>query len=158
MGEATPIRSDALYGWWGKGVYWTDGAMLTCKAPEADGPLYQYGTNLGEKYTGLKGEPFDRYAEAECGRFLPHTDRPVYRVPSDGMCYAGGGADFDAVFDLEADPGCQRNLWAEAPARREACLQRMSQAMRDLSVPQEHFQRLGLPLHTDPKTPQGTPE
>lgn len=137
------IREDVLYGWWGKGFYWTDGKLLVCKAPERDGPLYQYGTQFGEKYVGLKAEPFDRYADAETGRFLPHTSRPVYRVPSDGLCYAAPAADFDAVFDLEADPHCQHNLWPDPVLRRDA-LERLTRAMRAAQVPAEHYLRLGL--------------
>jgi arylsulfatase A-like enzyme len=142
-GEESP-RRDVLYGWWGKAFHWTDGDLLLCKAPVADGPLYQYGTDLGEKYTGLAGDYFDRYAGAETGRFLPHTDRPVYRVPADGMSYTAPGSDRDALFDLTADPQCRENLYTADPPRRDACLARMVAAMRALQVPEEHFVRLGL--------------
>lgn len=144
LGDETPRRKDVLYGWWGKGFYWTDGRRLVCKAPIADGPLYQYGTNLGEKYIGLAGEYFDRYAGAETGVYMPHTKRPVYRVPADGYCYAGRGVDFDAVFDMKADPQCLRNRWDEEPALRDECLRHMCRAMEDIAVPEEHYVRLGL--------------
>lgn len=137
-------RSDVVYGWWGKGFYRTDGHTLVCKAPEKGGPLFQYGTNLGEKYVGLKGSYFDRYAGAETGRFMPHTDRPVYRVPSDGMAYSSVDADRNMLFDLDEDPDCMCDLWSSAPERRADALARLTAAMRELKVPREHFERLGL--------------
>lgn len=137
-------RAEVIYGWWGKGFYWTDGNTLVCKAPAHPGPLYQYGTNLGEKYVGLSGSYFDRYAGAEVGPFMPHTNRPVYRVPSNGMAYSAADADRDMFFDLDRDPDCGENLWNTAPERRNRALEKLRHAMRHLAVPDEHFQRLGL--------------
>ncbi len=142
--ERSSIRESVLYGWWGKGFYWTDGEFLLCKAPEQAGPLYQYGTNLGEKWVGLGGSYLDRYANAEIGSFMPHTERPVYRVPSDGMAYAAPDADFDALFDLKRDPDCLTNLYATLPELRQKYLGELKVAMHTLSVPHEHFMRLGL--------------
>lgn len=142
-GECLSIRNEVLYGWWGKGFYWTDGKRLLCKAPEHEGPLFQYGVNLGEKYVGLKPERFDRYANAEVGQFLPHTQRPVYRIPSDGLCYGARRVDFDAIFDLVSDPTCLKNLWEDTALRSEL-LPCLCQAMKELQVPHEHFERLGL--------------
>ncbi len=140
------VRDDVLYGWWGKGFYWTDGQYLLCKAPEHPGPLYQYGTDLGEKHVGLQGSYFDRYAGAETGRYLPHTDRPVYRVPSDGMAYSSVDADRDMLFDLEIDPDCTRNRYDDDEALRRRLLGRLTAAMKDIQIPDEHFRRLGLDL------------
>ena len=128
----------------GKGFYWTDGRRLLCKAPQTPGPLFQYGTDFGEKYVGLKKDYFDRYAGAEVGRYMPHTDRPVYRVPMDGMAYSSPKCDFDALFDLEQDPWCERNLFGEGDARLRDCCERLVGAMKAIEVPREHYQRLGL--------------
>jgi arylsulfatase A-like enzyme len=144
QGASPRVRSDVVYGWWGKGFYWTDGRHIVCKAPEKPGPLYQYGTSFGEKHVGLAPEYFDRYANAEVGRFMPHTDRPVYRVPSDGMAYANPRADEDALFDMETDPECLHNLSNDDRALRERCLKSLVKAMRAIAVPEEHFERLGL--------------
>jgi len=140
------IRDDVLYGWWGRGFYWTDGRYLLCKGPESDGPLYQYGTDFGEKWVGIKGHRFDRYNDGDCetGRFLPHTDRAVYRVPCDGLAYGNPRGDFDALFDLAADPQCRTNRYAKDRELRETCLDKLRDAMRELAVPEEHMQRLGL--------------
>lgn len=143
-GEGASGREDVLYGWWGKGFYWTDGRHLLCKAPEHPGPLYQYGTNLGEKYVGLQPGYFDRYAGATTGVYLPHTDRPVYRVPSDGTAYSTVGADRDMLFDLEIDPDCEDNLYETRPNLRDEKIGRLTAEMRRLQVPLEHFTRLGL--------------
>ncbi len=143
-GTGSFLREEVLYGWWGKGFYWTDGRYLLCKAPEKDGPLYQYGTNLGEKHIGLKNQYFDRYENAQMGKFLPHTDRPVYRVPSDGMAYSSKDADFDALFDMQLDPQCEHNLYFEDVEQREACTRRLIKYMHKIEVPHEHFERLGL--------------
>ncbi len=144
QGDVDGIRQEVLYGWWGKGFYWTDGKYLVCKAPEQPGPLYQYGTDFGEKWVGLRSESFDRYANAETGRFLSHTDRPVCRVPMDGMAYNNPHADFDALFDLQTDPQCQQNLCATQPELWRQCLQKLRAAMEELGVPVEHVERLGL--------------
>ena len=133
-----------LFGWWGKGFNWTDGTYLLCKAPENDGPLFQYGTDLGEKWVGLRGEYFDRYAGADTGKFMPHTEREVYRVPSDGMAYSGSGTEENALFDLDSDPDCRTNLFGSEPELRERCLARIMNEMTRLEVPEEHFVRLGL--------------
>lgn len=143
-GDSCTSRPDVLYGWWGKGFYWTDGRKLLCKAPEKPGPLYEYGTNLGEKWVGLAGEYFDRYANAEVGPFMPHTDRSVYRVPSNGMAYSSNDADSDALFDLEQDTGCMTNLYETDQNLRTVCVRRLVQVMKNLQVPEEHFERLGL--------------
>ena len=137
-------RHEVLYGWWGKGFYWTDGKFLLCKAPENPGPLYQYGVNLGEKYVGLAGAYFDRYAGAEAGRFLPHTDQIVFRIPSDGLAYSGRKADFDALFNLNDDPLCTQNIYSSRIDLRNQCVSALAHAMEKLQAPGEHYQRLGL--------------
>jgi arylsulfatase A-like enzyme len=143
-GESNTVRTDLLFGWWGKGFYWTDGHTLLCKAPEHPGPLYQYGTNLGEKWIGLNSTHFDRYTNAETGTFMPHTDQPVYRIPSDGKAYGSVEADFDALFDLDQDPECQTNLYAANQTLRNESLQNLIRTMKEHQVPAEHFERLGL--------------
>jgi arylsulfatase A-like enzyme len=149
-GETHTPRLDVLYGWWGKGLYWTDGHMLLCKAPEATGPLYQYGTNLGEKWVGLRGDYFDRYQgcadydKVRVGPYMPHSNRPVYRVPYDGMAYSSKDADFDALFDLDQDADCRTNLYNSDPRLREQSIARLMAAMRSIGVPKEHYVRLGL--------------
>ena len=152
-GEDFAGHDDILYGWWGKGFYWTDGHTLLCKAPESIGPLFQYGTNLGEKWVGLQNGYFDRYdgtgGSIEVGAFMPHTDRPVYRVPYDGMAYSSPTADFDALFDLDADPLCERNLYDSHAELRDGCLGQLVARMNSLQVPTEHYQRLGLEAISD---------
>jgi arylsulfatase A-like enzyme len=138
-------REDLIYGWWGREVYWTDGKYLFCKAPENRGPLYQYGTNLGEKCVGLSGKRFDRYAECEVGVFLPHTTRPVYRVRSDGLAYgAEPPENADLLFDLATDPECRNNVIESGPSIEAVCKNRLSKLMNQMEVPQEQFERLGL--------------
>jgi hypothetical protein len=59
------------------------------------------------------------------------------------MCYGQANVEFDALFDLETDPDCMRNLRDE-PGAWDDCLPRLIEAMRRLEAPSEHFQRLGL--------------
>lgn len=143
-GEAGTARTDVIYGWWGKGFYWTDGQHLLCKAPEQPGPLYQYGSDLGEKFIGLTSQYFDRYADSETGAFMPHTERLVHRVPSDDMAYGNPAADHNALFDLKADPDCRTNLYDQNDTLRTACLNRLKTTMQAHQVPAEHHERLGL--------------
>ena len=142
--ETETVRTDVLFGWWGRGFYWTDGQHFLCKGPEQKGPLYQYGTDLGEKYVGLTSEYFDRYADAETGPFMPHTDRLVHRVPADGMAYGNPNGDHDQLFDLNADPTCKNNLFNKDESLRITCLARLKSAMEAHEVPKEHYERLGL--------------
>lgn len=142
-GQADSVRGAVMFGWWGRGFYATDGRWLVCKAPEAETPKFQYGTWLGEKHTGLRSEPFDRYAEATSGPFMPHIDLPVYRIPADGLAYASADADTDALFDLAEDPACARNQWDQLD-QRHAALAMLQAQMRWHAVPQEHYQRLNL--------------
>ncbi len=142
--ETQTIRTDVLFGWWGRGFYWTDGHHFLCKAPAQSGPLYQYGTDLGEKYVGLSPDYFDRYRDAETGPFMPHTDRPVYRVRSDGHAYGNPDGDHDQLFDLHADPDCENNLFATNESLRNTCLTRLKATMEVHQIPTEHYERLGL--------------
>ena len=75
---------------------------------------------------------------------MPHTDQPVYRVPSDGKSYGSVEADFDALFDLDQDPDCQTNLYHTNQTRRGESLQSLIHTMREHQVPEEQFERLGL--------------
>jgi len=139
--ERQSVREAAMFGWWGRGFYCTDGKMLMCKAAVADGPKFQYGTNLGDKWVGLGTKPFDRYAGAEMGRYLPHVDVPVYRVPMGKRVYGHKTADFDAVFDLVNDPPCTHNLW---DTHKTTAMEMLVAQMRLHQVPLEHNERLGL--------------
>jgi hypothetical protein len=60
------------------------------------------------------------------------------------MAYSAADADRDMFFDLDTDPDCRENLWNTAPDRRDRALEKLSQAMRRIDVPDEHFRRLGL--------------
>ena len=80
----------------------------------------------------------------EVGPYLPHTDRPVYRVPYDGLAYGSPDADYDLLYDLDRDPDCMANLYYRAPRLRKRCTERLVRAMECLQVPEEHFLRLGL--------------
>ncbi len=142
--ENSSIRKDVIFGWWGKGFYWTDGNHLLSKAPEKTGPLFQYGSDFGEKYVGLDDKSFDRYAKSATGAFMPHTERLVHRVPSDGMAYGNPAADIDGLFDLQSDPDCQNNLFVEDDSLRTKCLSRLKAMMQAYQVPDEHYERLGL--------------
>lgn len=159
-GEAYAPRQDVIYGWWGKGFYWSDGHTLLCKGPETPGPLYQYGTNLGEKWVGLQSDYFDRYRgcadydQVRVGPYMPHTDRPVYRVPYDGIAYSSTDADWDALFDLDRDPDCRTNLYGTEEPLLQASIARLVAAMESLEVPEEHYVRLGLESSRKGGTPR----
>ena len=77
---------------------------------------------------------------------MPHTARPVYRIPYDGMAYSSPDADFDALFDLDEDPACVHNLYDSAHDLRASSLARLRATMQAHQVPPEHFKRLGLNL------------
>ena len=75
---------------------------------------------------------------------MPHSDRPVYRVPSDGLAYSARDADFDALFRLDLDPECRDNRFSNRAEETQSVIRQLARAMEDLAVPDEHFERLGL--------------
>ena len=79
------------------------------------------------------------------------ADRPVYRIPYPGKACGAIDADFDALFDLDADPDCHNNLYDNDIELRRQTISRLVEAMEAHQAPAEHFERLGLLSYLDGK-------
>jgi len=140
-GETEAVRTMAHTAYFGFPVTVTDGRWVLHKQPaRADNaPLYSYGINL---------EPFHKrtpapYTNGETGRFLPHTDAIVYRVPVRAASApdAKAGAE-DLLFDLEV--GEEESLLEQHPDVAARLTRALAAEFGRLGVPAEQFDRLGL--------------
>lgn len=138
-GTVEKIRDYAIYGWFGMPVNITDGRYTYFRSGDAqnNSPLFAYMSICTElwHYVGR-----DCPEKLEMGRFLKHTQYPVYRLPLDGKDTQL--AKGTLLFDLERDP---KQL---SPIQDSTVEIRMCQALcRMLDAhdsPNEQYLRLGL--------------
>lgn len=155
-GEADSIRRDAIFGYFGKQVGYTDGRYTYFRAAkdQANRPLYLYCSTptllrqmLGAD-DGVKTADYDRI---ECGRFLSWTNYPAYRFPADIIHFDNLSQEFERrspynseslLFDLENDYA------QDQPVRDEALERTICQQLRNCmalhDAPAEQYERLGL--------------
>ncbi|MFW5787362.1 MAG: sulfatase [Halanaerobiales bacterium] len=137
-------RDTALYGWHGKTVNITDGKYTYFRAParEDNYPCYVYGAIPTTLWTFMgKGKE----KEIEMGRFLEHTDYPVYKIPM-----AKKGVKSKAIenvketllFDIKNDYNQEKPL--NDKQIEEKMIKKLKKAMNKAQSPQEQFERLGL--------------
>lgn len=137
-------RKFALYGTFGGPVNLFDGRYTYHRAPvdETNSPLYYY-TSMPVtlmKYLGVDCEE-----QMEMGRFLKHTDFPVYKIPARfPIMQLKSTKPFQdtLLFDWEKD-------WAQEQALASDGLQRemerkLTEAMEWAQSPEDQYIRLGL--------------
>jgi hypothetical protein len=81
--------------------------------------------------------------------YMPGSDVPVIRQPfatGDPTPYWAGMGRFtgDILFDLDDDPGEERNLAGSGSRREAEALDRLRAALDDVEAPVEQLERLGL--------------
>lgn len=139
--DAPVSREAALYGWFGMPVNVTDGLFTYMRAaarPEND-PLYlHYQIPTTYSYHALPGAGM--YRDAEFGAFLPYTNLPVVRARANMLRREIVAAT--QLFDLERDPGQERNLAGAGVEARYVELLR--QTMAKMDAPPSQYERLGL--------------
>lgn len=137
------VRRDAIFGFHGQEVAYTDGRYVYFRAPvSADNqPLYDY--TLMPSHMRKRFTP-DELRAAEWVPSLPWADGlPVLRIPVRKEVFATGGPGAHWLFDLEAgDP--EKGYRVEDPEIEAAILPRLVERLRAADAPPEQFERLGL--------------
>ncbi len=131
-------REGVLYGAFGRAVNVATTRYRYLRAPKEDNlPLYQYTampTTMRE-YIGVKNAD-----EIECGRFLPYTNFPVYKIPENKINnkYIKETLLFDMDYDSKQ----------ENPIKDSEVETKMTELLKNLlneyEAPKEQFERLGL--------------
>lgn len=146
-GKQKKVRDCALYGWFGDRVNYTDGRYTYLRAPVRSdrGPVAMY--SLRWSTAPWWNLPDPKSARMTFGQFLPWTDMAVGRMEltvPEFTRTANQSPDVGRhlLFDLQEDPGQERNL-AGTPLERDMAA-RLADAMRGCHAPPEQFVRLGL--------------
>jgi arylsulfatase A-like enzyme len=143
-GSPTGVRDTALYGWHGRTVNITDERYTYFRGPAQDDnrPCFAYcamPTTLW-RYMGTNNAD-----EIEMGRFLAHTDFPVYKIPVHGEVGAMGEISHirtNLLFDIHRDyqqlqPIVDKTL-------EKNMVHKLIAAMKAHGAPDEQYARLGL--------------
>lgn len=155
-GEAERVREDAIFGYFGKQVGYTDGRYTYFRAAKdkADRPLYVYTavpTVLRQFYGANDAVDVADYDKIEMGRFLSWTQYPVYRFPADIIHWTNASQEFSCrspfneetvLFDLDTDYAQERPV--DDPALEARLTERLRACMQRHDSPAEQFTRLGL--------------
>lgn len=147
-GEREQVRYGVLFGWWGRRVNWTDGHRVYMRAPVSpDNQPLAFYTNRWSTAPWWRLPLPDR--QATFGRYLPRVDMPVGRRPVSpeemARLHSVQLEDLrqgSCLFDLDADPGEERNLAGTALEAEVAS--QLRTAMERQGAPLEQFERLGL--------------
>lgn len=154
LGETDAMRSEVLYGYFGKSINCFDGRYTYFRAAkdETNRPLYVYTampSTSGKNY-GSDTIRKEDYEKIEMGH-LPFTTYPVYRFPADILAVSASSAGLSArtpentenlLFDLETDYAQKHPLADETIERR--CMETLKRAMLAHQAPPEQFERIGL--------------
>ncbi len=143
-GRQDKVREYCLYGYHGMAVNLTDGRFTYFRSPahSDNAPCYTY-TAMPTTFRGFHGTT--RREAIECGRYLKHTDYPVYRFPlstkgqeDTKIGYIKESRLYDIVNDYDKlHPLCNSELEALYAVR-------LKEAMLASDCPDEQLERLGL--------------
>jgi arylsulfatase A-like enzyme len=138
------IRDVALYGYFGMDINMTDGmyTYLRTAAREDNQPCHMY-TALPTAFRSFVRRT--DMNEVECGKFLPHTNYPVFKFPAGGSGPELGHKALQRktlLFDIQQDYFQTKPL--HNPGLEAKMAEKMIQAMKEAQAPEEQFARLGL--------------
>jgi hypothetical protein len=85
----------------------------------------------------------EAFREAELGRFLPHVDGPVLRIPHRGRLAEGDELLKTRLYDIRSDYAQAADL--AGCAAEEGMVAKLTAALREADAPVEQYERLGLP-------------
>ncbi|MFC1736478.1 sulfatase [Candidatus Hydrogenedentota bacterium] len=141
-GEKESVRDAALFGYFRSPVSVTDGKYVLHKWPatEDGGPVYQYGVQF--EVPGVLDPLNEVYEKAEVGKYLPHVNFPVYRVPWGSKYNRGNG--FDRLFDLTRGEEEENNIAEEKPDEVKRLEKLLVEEMKKIDAPDEAYVRFGL--------------
>ncbi|EGT3575645.1 sulfatase-like hydrolase/transferase [Citrobacter amalonaticus] len=146
LAEQEPIKSEAIFGYFGAHVSVTDGRyvyMRGSRTPE-NTPLYEY-TLMPMRMRRMFNAAELRNATLHPGFSFTH-DIPVLKVPGSAGFYSSY-AHGNLLFDLENDPNQERPLYD--PELEAVFIRKLSQAMSDAEAPEDEWLRLGIPTRTE---------
>lgn len=147
--QADEVRGHVLCGIWGRHVQVIDRQRLYARGPvEENFPLAmwsnRWSTMPARGYPNVVLPRPDRRAALA---FVPGSQVPVIRqpfTPGDLLPYWALGTTLDdhRLFDLDDDPGAERNLAGSRPEGDAIEVLRL--ALQEVDAPSEQFERLGL--------------
>jgi arylsulfatase A-like enzyme len=151
-GEAREVREWAIGGVYGNWVQVTDGRRKYARGAVGDNfPLSMWSNRwstmpLHGMEDLVRLPPPDRRARLD---FMPGSDIPVIRqpfAPGDRLPFwvGSGAVDTHFLFDLDEDPGEDRNLAGGGGADEADMLEFLRVALRDVEAPDEQLERLGV--------------
>jgi arylsulfatase A-like enzyme len=150
-GTATSIREWALTGIWGREVHVTDGHVKLGRAPvDGNRPLSMWSNRWSTMPVAavpeLRLPRPDRRATLD---YMPGSDVPVIRQPfgpDDQLPYWAllGRFAGDVLYDVDEDPGEERNLAGGSSRAESEALDRLRAALEEVDAPADQFARLGL--------------
>ncbi|WP_433627482.1 sulfatase-like hydrolase/transferase [Halomicrococcus sp. NG-SE-24] len=138
-GERNHHRDRALYGYWGSSMNVTDGRYTYFHPCDESVDTALHSTSMMNARGNFK--PKEPKGDAEAGEFLPYTDCPVWRF--EGPSYARH--DDPMLFDTDTDPRQETNLAGEERSEEDAMWELLVDALHELSVAENQYDRLGLP-------------
>lgn len=113
-----------------------------------------YTTSLAHNKRFYDADRLTDPALIECGRFLPWTRFPVYKIPADIVKdNAGKNMRYiylydwemeDRLFDHESDYGQENNIADSDPETVDRLCRLMADVMREYGAPEEQFERMRL--------------
>lgn len=147
-GTTDSLRESVLYGYFGSTINITDGQYTYFRSPKPDNqPLYMYTAmpTAFRKYIGR--EVADRI---EMGRFLKHTNYPVYKIPQGNTGKPEDSAlkpfnpylKDSLIFDIKEDYA-QQNPITDAGTEKDL-QNKLREKLCEVKAPVEHIERLGL--------------
>lgn len=146
-GERASVRDAVLMGYWGSFAAIGDGRWKLHQAPvPGNRPLCAYGWDLSTQHGTLLGELRAGPGEVEAGDFMPHAGRPVIRlrIPPGAFGRLTPEGRPSLLFDLESDPGEERDLLAARPEEASRMRARLRSELEAIGAPAEQYDRLGL--------------
>jgi len=146
-GRVEKVRDYVLYGWWGRGVNYTDGQYTYLRHPRSpdNTPLEMYSLRWS---TAPWWELPDLTGRLEFGPFMPGTEMTVGRLrfrPEEMTRLAAAPEAVvhpSLLFNIREDEEQQHDL-AGTPIER-TYEEKLRQALREVQAPESQFERLGL--------------
>lgn len=143
-GRADQVRDHVLYGYWGRGVNYTDGRHTYLRRPQAPGnvPLEMYSLRWS---MAPWCELPDLTGRLELGPFMPQTDMPVGRLPfrpHERRANPDKIVESPLLFDVRDDESQEHDL--AGTAIETTCENKLREALHEIQAPPSQFQGLGL--------------
>ncbi len=146
-GKVDRVRDYVLYGWWGRGVNYTDGHYTYLRHPQTpdNTPLEAYSLRWS---TAPWWELPDLTGRLEFGPYMPQTEILVGRMrfrPDEMARISAAPEDVvhpSLLFNIREDEDQEHDL-AGTPIER-TYEEKLRQALREVQAPESQFERLGL--------------